>query len=289
MFARIVIVAGVTSLVAAPAAAAQTAVTITGPTFAKTIDAAEIERWGGAIQYAWLEGEAAERGISVTDADVNEELEEHRRELNLKTKAAYERYVRKTLHRTLAEHRVRTRADILTREIRNQVTEPAAKSVTPEQIEAFVQANPRTEPAQRRLKLIRAKSRAEAKRVFKKIRRGLTFKSAHRRYSREPDLTVTMYEEPDAVRLDRAVFEAKRNTLTRYGKYVFKIIKITPERPAPINEQRATAWEILATQAQQQAYETFTQTHRAKWLARTTCAPAFASHPDCPEHPPTGE
>jgi hypothetical protein len=59
------------------------------------------------------------------------------------------------------------------------------------------------------------------------------------------------------------------------------VIAITPAHPTPAPVQRARAWEILASEAQQRALDAFKAAFITKWRARTTCAPAFASHPDC--------
>jgi len=95
-------------------------------------------------------------------------------------------------------------------------------------------------------------------------------------------------EHPSPPQSTAAVFTARGQPLTRYGIYVFKVIKIIPGEPTPLDQQRATAWEILSSQAQASAINAFTAEFRARWRVRTTCAPAYETHPDC-ANPPTGE
>ncbi len=79
-----------------------------------------------------------------------------------------------------------------------------------------------------------------------------------------------------------------RNALTRYGIYVFKVTEIIPSEPTPLDQQRATAWEILSSEAQAGAIYAFRAEFRSRWRLRTTCAPVYKTHPDC-SNPPTVE
>ena len=89
------------------------------------------------------------------------------------------------------------------------------------------------------------------------------------------------------LQLERAVFNAPRNTLTRYGATVFKVTAITPGGPTPLKQQRATAWEILSSEAQRSAISAFEAEFRSRWRPRTTCAPAVRDAPGL-RKPPNG-
>ena len=250
--------------------------TVAAPGWSKAITTEEAQRWeravpGFVIPAAWTEGEARERGVVVSDAEAREALDERPHDGLTRSDLLYQ-----------------ARITLLTARIDEHITQPAALSVTPEQVEAYVHAHPRTDPETRAVRLVRAASRADAKRALAALARGLTWASAIRRYSDGGSGRRTI--EPGALeeRVERAVFRAPRNALTRYGTDVFKVIAINPPRPAPLDQQRASAWEILASDAQQQALEAFRRDLRAKWRPRTTCAAGYASSPDC-GNPPTGE
>jgi hypothetical protein len=159
--------------------------------------------------------------------------------------------------------------------------------VTPEQIEAYVQVNPRIAPERRRVRIIEARDRAQAKRALAALKSGLTWRTARSRYSERGGRSgLEAFEDhPRRTKLRRAVFEASAGEPTRYGRHVFKVIGITPARPAPLDEQRATAWEVLASRAQEMALRAFATDFRAKWLPRTICAQAVATHEDCGNSP----
>jgi hypothetical protein len=220
------------------------------------------------IGAAWTEGEASERGITVSDAEVREEA--------LPDEA-----------RTRADELLLARVALLTARIRDQITKPAALSVTPEQIEAYVRANPRMDPERRRARVLQARSRAHAKRALAAIRSGLTWSGAAKRHGSDGSRR-TLDEGSDLSRDERAIFRAAKGELTRYGATVFRVTEISPQRPAPPDVQRAQAWEILSSERQQQALVAFGQAFNDKWRARTTCAVAYAGHESC-GNPPTDE
>ena len=236
------------------------AITVMGPTYSGTIEDSQIAREakraeGSAsqrqtqalsvlIRRQWIEGEANERGIVVTEAAGED--------------------------RTAA----------LTAEIHAQITEPAAKSVTPDQVKAYVDANPQVTPEQRTVRLVQTKNRRAAIAVLNKLRRGATWSSV--------GATKETFDKADETAAGRAVFRAKLNRTTRYGRVVFRVIRHIPEKPVPRAQQEALAWETLAGEAQQRALDAFTADFTAKWRQRTACAPAYATHPDCGQ-PPSGQ
>lgn len=256
------------------------AVTIAAPGWSKAIEDADVARLrqalggetkalGYLIEAAWTEGEANERGIVVTDADAREAVDERPHDGLRRADLVYQ-----------------ARVALLTGRIRDQISQPAALSVTAEQIEAYVQAHPRVEPERRAVRLVSAPSRAKARAALRALEGKLTWRSAARRYSSEGSGAPRTIEPgvlPD--RVEHAVFNAAEGKLTRYGTTVFKVTQITPGGPTPLKQQRATAWEILSSEAQRNAIAAFEAEFRSKWRLRTTCAPAFATHADCPNPP----
>jgi foldase protein PrsA len=259
------------------------AVTIAAPGFSQTISDADISHWQRAagdrtqalnflIGAAWIRGEATQRGIAVSDAEAREAIDEKPHDGLTRADLAYQ-----------------ARITLLDARIRDQIAQPAAQSVTPQQIEAYVQAHPRTQPEQRTTRLVLAPSRAKAKAALRAIRNKLTWRSAARRYESEGNgAPETIEPGMLPLRVERAVFNASENETTRYGTYVFKVTAITPTRPLPLEQQRATAWEILSSDAQNRAITAFTSEFRSRWRLRTTCAPPYATHPNC-SNPPTVE
>jgi parvulin-like peptidyl-prolyl isomerase len=258
------------------------AVTIAAPGWSAAISDQDVEHWrrasGGEakalsflIDAAWTRGEARERGIAVSD-------EEARQAVDQKPRDGLTR-------RDLVDQ---ARTELLATRIRDQIAQPAAQSVTPEQIEAYVQTHPRTEPERRTTRVMITPSRAKAKAALRALENKVTWRSAAKRYGSGSGAPRTI--EPGVLpdKVERAVFKAPRSALTRYGIYVFKVIKIIASERTPLDQQRATAWEILSSEAQAGAIDAFRAEFRSRWRLRTTCAPAYTTHPDC-NNPPTVE
>jgi len=202
------------------------AATITAPTFTTTIPdtAPDLDQ---AIEAAWFDGEARERGIPTAQ------------------------------------------------QLRDQLAQEAALSVTPAQIDAYVATHPRTLPEARRVRVLTTANRPRARAARRALQRGATWRATATRY-RATIATRTTTTTATA-RLTRAIARAPEHTLTRYGTHVFKVLTITPPRPMPHKEQQAKAWERLASEAQEHALDAL----RAKWRARTVCAPTYEHHRNC--------
>jgi foldase protein PrsA len=265
--------------------------TIAAPGWSATVGAVQVEAWVGAqrtperalrflVRARWTEGEARERGIVVSRAHTRAAIA-----ADVGGPREVRRHLRKT-KLTSAQLRYRYWIDLLLEEIRTQVRQPAALSVTPEQIDAYVAANPRTEPERRAVRIIVTPTRHRAAAARKALARGLTWRTAGRRYARATGRAggARASYEPGELgdgRLERAVFAAAKNRLvgpvkTADGYAVFKVVRITPERPTPLDVQRATAEEVLASEAQERALAAFEADFTAKWRQRTSCAPGHA-------------
>ncbi len=262
------------ALIAAVIAATPVA-TISTPTWSTTVNDADVQNWDGytgdalqmLIQAAWTEGEAAERGITVSQAEIDEEAEV---DLGL----------------SRAKREFLGRINLLEARIEDPTKQQAAQSVRPDQVEAYVAANPRLDPEERQVKVLTTRSRAHAKQALKAISNGLTWASAAKRYGRVRNRTIVRTQPLDG--FEQRVLNTKKAKTTRFGSSLFRVTKITPRRPSPPEVQRAQGWEILSSEAQRQAVETLKAELRVKWLPRTICAPSVQTHPDC-GNPPSGE
>jgi foldase protein PrsA len=285
---------------AGPARAAESpaAVTVTAPAATATITQADVDHWlriarasaGGPgvprrelerqvlrllVGIDWIDGEAAEQGIAVTDAEVQQTFDLQRRQSFPKL-ADFRRFLRQS-RQTVADILVRIRYDMLADRIRDRVTTPAAAAVTDAQVDAAVQkAGPEVIPEKRDVRFITARSRAEARRAFAHHRGRLW------RYASHAQLGPS---------LGRAAFRASPGRVVgpvRYGRdrLFLKVLRIHPRHVKPLAKQRAEIRAVLVSDAQQKALDDFVRAFDAKWRARTTCAPAYTwDHDDCGNAP----
>jgi foldase protein PrsA len=71
---------------------------------------------------------------------------------------------------------------------------------------------------------------------------------------------------------------------TQFGYYVFKVDKITEATQQTRDEAKETIKQLLASQNQQKALDTFVKDFRSKWREKTDCREGFATT-DCKNGP----
>lgn len=308
------VVAGAVGLALAPAAAradeSPPAVTVTAPGGTLSLTVADVAHWvrvaraddprarqralerrtlAYLVPNLWIAGEAAERGIVLTDAQVQAEFAIERRQSFPKW-SAFERFLRHS-RMTLDDIHWRVRMDLLANRLRDQVTAPV--SVSEADVDAAVRkAKPQVIPPTRDLRLVIARTRALADRARAALEAGAGWKTVARRYSIDPTTRGhggLLRRRPRADlprRFGRTVFHARRGVLVgplRSGHQyvVFEVLRIRPGRTISPERQRAAIRDALVEKAQQAALEAFVTAFHAKWRARTTCASWFTWSDQC--------
>ena len=209
------------------------AVTVSAPTGTAVIERSDVAHWthlrkdalGVLIRSAWIEGEARERNVVVTARQVRERLRgEPRGEL------------------PRADLVWRTRIRMLDEAMREPVLTAAALGVTQAQIDAYVAAHPKFQPARRSVYVMRLHNRRTAQQALAALRRGLSLKSATKRYAhKRTGLVLARPGQIDPEGLDRKIFKAEPGTYSRYGTVVFKVRTIEAPQPLPADQQSAQA------------------------------------------------
>jgi hypothetical protein len=215
------------------------------------------------VRGKWTELEAGERGVKVSDETVRHAADPPGDGL------------------TTQDSRYEAKLILLEAGIHDQITEPAAKSVTPEQVDAYVDAHPKFLPDARRVRMVRTKTPEQAREAARELRRGEGWKRTARRYAGGGTTTVARNEGRFPRQLEKAIFEAQRNRITRAGVFVFAVTNTIPPRPMNRAQQEAQAWEILSSEAQQRAVDAFNGAFNAKWRGQTSCAANYATAAVC--------
>ena len=309
-----VLVLVVLTVVAAPGVARGDAVfTVTAPPGTYTLSKAEHAHWArvarrsGATRsrarwmafelllgHAWIEGEAAERGIALAPEVVEREFVASRRQ-TFRSRRQFRRYLRET-GQTAADIKVRVRQDLLTNMIRDQVIALAAASVTDADVDEYIAEHGHERvPERRDIRIVLTRRRATAIRAKRELLRGRSWRSVARRYSIDVASRSLGGRLPDQVRgtlerrLDRAVFRAPRGRIkgpvrTQYGFYVFSVSRIEPEHFLPETVSRRMIRRNLVRQAEEAELDRFVDAFGAKWTSRTVCAEEYRASPNCANH-----
>ena len=92
--------------------------------------------------------------------------------------------------------------------------------------------------------------------------------------------------------LDKAIFEADRGKLigpvkTQFGYYVMEVTKVTEAKQQSLEDSKASIKQILASENQRKALDTFGKDYRGRWKEETKCREGFVTA-DCENGPEEG-
>src|SRR3954471_9530862 len=134
------------------------------------------------ISFQWIEGEAKEKGIKVTDKEVKASFDKQKKQAFPKA-ADFDKFL-KDSGQTEGDILKRVRLDTLSNKIRDKVTKGKDK-VTDAQIAAFYNKNKArfAQPERRDLRIVLTKDKAKAEQAKKAIEGGQSFKSVAKKYS----------------------------------------------------------------------------------------------------------
>ena len=236
------------------------------------------------ISAQWIQGEAGDLGIHVSDKDVQKEFQKQKKQ-SFPKEADYQAFL-KSSGMSQKDILLRVKLDLLSNKIRDKVTKGKTK-VTEKQIAAYYAANQSRfgQPQRRDLLVVLTKTQAAANKAKAALASGQSFASVAKTYSIDSaskaqggKLTVSKGQQEQA--LDTAVFAAKPGVVagpvkTQFGYYVFKVTKNTAGTQQSLDQARASIKSLLTTQNQQKALQAFVKKFQKKWKSRTDCRKAY--------------
>src|SRR4051795_1767411 len=246
------------------------------------------------ISARWIQGEATDQDVKVSDAEVNKQFAQTKKQSFPKEKD-YQKFL-KDSGMTQEDILFRVKLDTLSNKLREKVTKGKDK-VTDQQVAAYYNKNKQrfSQPERRDLRIVLTKDKAKADQARAAIASGQSFKTVAKKYSIDQAsksqggvlLAVAKGQQEKA--LDTAVFKAKKGQLvgpvkTQFGYYVFKVQKITPASQQSLDQAKETIKQLLASQNQQKSLDTFVKDFRKKWKKKTNCRSGFVTQ-DCKNAP----
>jgi parvulin-like peptidyl-prolyl isomerase len=236
------------------------------------------------ISAQWIQGEANDLGIHVTDKDVQKEFQKQKKQ-SFPKEADYAAFL-KSSGMSQNDILLRVKLDLLSNKIRAKVTK-GKTNVTEAQIAAYYASNKARfgQPQRRDLLVVLTKTQANANKAKAALASGQSFASVAKKYSIDSaskaqggKLTVSKGQQEQA--LDAAVFAAKPGVVagpvkTQFGYYVFKVTKNTAGTQQSLDQARASIKSLLTTQNQQKALQAFVKKFQKKWKGRTDCRKGY--------------
>ncbi len=241
------------------------------------------------IEGAWIRGEAEEMGISVTEKQVEDELESIKKQ-NFPTAGAYDKFLKES---NFSQDEVDDLVElqIFTKEIQEQINTQSPKPSSSE-IEAYYEAEKEaqfTTKESRDVRLILNEDKGEveaAKAALEKDSSPASWKKAATKYSSDPSskskggLQEGITEEFLKGPLKTAIFDSPTGELTGPVKFeknwvLVEVVKLNPGKEQTLAEAKPQIESTLGQQAQQEYLSEFVADFESKWTDRTSCADGF--------------
>jgi foldase protein PrsA len=238
------------------------------------------------IQSDWIEREAKELGVEVTDAEIERALRETRRQ-SFPDDRAYERFLRES-GMTEDDIRFRLRIQELSTKITEQIQRSAGE-VTDAEITAYYNRNREqfAVPERRDLEIILTRTRAQAEEAKRAIESGgMSWAEAARDFSTDAvsrgnggRLAGVARGQQDRA-LDTAAFNARRGVIVgpvrgQFGWYIVRVTGITPAKQNTLEQSRAQIRELLEQQGGSEKLNTFAREFQERWTEATECRRGF--------------
>ena len=246
------------------------------------------------VSFEWIEGEAKEQKIKVSDKEIQKTFDKQKKEAFPK-EADFAKFL-KDSGRTQDDLLEQVRLDTLSTKIREKVTKGKDK-VSDAQITAYYNKNKErfAQPERRDLRIVLTKTKAKADQAKRALDGGESFSKVAKRLSIDQASKSQGGKLPGVAKgqqekaLDNAIFKAAKGKLvgpvkTQFGYYVLEVTKITPASQQTLDQAKATIKQTLAAQNQQKALEKFAKDYQKRWREKTECRKEFTT-PECKNGP----
>ena len=237
------------------------------------------------IQAAWVQQEAEEQGIEVSDKEIEKSFADQKKQA-FPTDKAYDEFL-KSSGMTEEDILFRVKLDQLQQKLTKKVSEDAGK-VTEAEIQAYYDKNKQrfAQPERRDLSVVLTKNEAKAEEAKKAIEDGESFKKVVKDYSIDEASKAqggklpAVSEGQQEKAFDEAIFAADKGKIvgpvkTQFGWYVFKVDTVTEANQQTLDESKDTIKNLLRSQGQQKALDKFIKDFREQYKEETDCAEDF--------------
>jgi parvulin-like peptidyl-prolyl isomerase len=233
----------------------------------------------------WVRGEAADRGISVSDTEITNRLDQIKKQ-QFGGDKQFQQFL-KQAHFTEQDARDRVELMLLSDQIQSEVL-PSTPNVSDSDIENFYEANISQfrQPETRDVRQIVNKDPAQveqAKALLEKDDSTASWKTVASKYSTDKTtqdnggLRAAVAEGQSDPALEKEIFDAPEGELVGPftvgpSTYLIEVTKVNPETTTPLSDASKQIEQQLGQGIQQQTAQEFQQDFIDKWTSRTFCA-----------------
>jgi len=250
----------------------------------------------------WVEGEAADRGIEVSQQDIDDELEQIKKQ-SFSSEAEFKKFVEQSGY---SDEDVQEQVKLTV--LRDRLEQEVIKepTVTDDEVEDFYEANIDSfkQPETRDVRVILNSSQEQAEKAKQALEQDdseASWKKVAKQYSQDQaskdrgGLVEGLAEGQGDPQLESEAFSASEGELvgpfkTDRGYYVIEVTKVTPASVQPLDQAKSAIQQQLTSARQQQIANDFQSDFTDKWTAQTICAEGqeidLCSNYVAPEAPP---
>jgi foldase protein PrsA len=254
------------------------------PQYAAVRDAAMSD----LLSARWVAGEAEERGITVSDTEVTNELDKIKKQYG--GQQGFQQLLKQSGF-TADEARIRIQIQLLSNEIQKQVVGTTPPPVSQDLIQQFYDVNKSqfTQPETRDVREIVNKDKAKADQALSALQQddsASNWKKVAAKDSTDQatrsngGLRKAVAQGQSEPALDSQIFSAAEGQLVgpfkgQAGYYVIEVDKITPASVTPLEKIQSQIKQQLSQGLQQEALANSQTSITDKWVSRTFCASGY--------------
>ena len=234
------------------------------------------------IQSEWVQQEAEAQGVKVSNKEIKRSFEEQKKQAFPNDKA-YRQFLESS-GMSEADILFRVKLDQLQQKLTQKVTKDS-KKVSDADVREYYEKNKQrfAQPERRDLLVVLTKTKAKAEQAKKALEDGQSWKQVVKKYSIDEASKAQGGKLPAVSKgqnekaFDDAIFSARKGEIegpvkTQFGWYVFEVQKVTPASQQSLEESRETIKNLLKSQGQQKALDTFIKNFREDYKDDTNCA-----------------
>ncbi len=246
------------------------------------------------IRGNWIEQESSKQKVSVTDKDVQKQIDAAVKQA-FPNASDFTKFLQRS-GLTEADVFYQQRNQLLQQKLTQKVTKAETK-VTDAEIAAYYEKNKSrfATPERRNLRIVLTKAEAQAKQAKAALQSGQSWQAVAKQYSidqaskSQGGVLTGVAKGQQEKALDAAIFEADKGKLvgpvkTQFGYYILEVSKVTPAKQQSLEDSKASIKQILTSEGQRKALDTFGKDYRKRWKDSTSCREGYTTA-DCKNGP----
>ena len=246
------------------------------------------------VSAEWIQQEAKNQGVKVSNQEVQKQFQDQKKQ-SFQKEADYQKFL-KNSGMTEADLLFRVKLDVISNDVRSKIIKGKDK-VSDAQVSSYYNKNKQrfAQPERRDLLVVLTRDKAKAQAAKSAVDGGQSWAKVAKQYSIDQASKAQGGKLPGVAKgqqekaFDDAIFGASKGQVvgpvkTQFGYYVFKVTGITPATQQTLAQTQETIRNLLKSETQQKALNSFVTKFRKDYRSKTQCGKGYVI-PDCKNAP----